>query len=133
MESFHDRLKKLVEEKAGNVGAFETKYGLPNGAIGNVLKKEQSLKSDRLREFAAKIPKLNLHWLLTGIGPMFFNEVETSDDPMAETIAAMRETIESMKKTDQYQEKVVEMQGATIQRLEDEVAKWQQMYNSLVK
>lgn len=75
VSKFKARLLKFALDFAGlGTTAFEDKCGLSHGAIGTIKVKGPSVEV--LAKISSAFPELNLHWLITGVGPMFLPKGE---------------------------------------------------------
>ena len=73
--AFKARLLKFTLDFAGlGTTAFEDKCGLSHGAISSIKVKGPSVEV--LAKISSVFPELNLHWLITGVGPMFLPKRE---------------------------------------------------------
>lgn len=66
-----ERLKRFISEMNLTNAAFEKSLGLSNGYINSMRK---GLGYDKLEQLSNTYTNLNIGWLLTGEGEMFYNE-----------------------------------------------------------
>ena len=69
------RLKKLIKVLNLNQVEFAKSVGVTQPNISKIANGESSLSAELLARMADVYTQLNLHWLLTGSGEMFFEAV----------------------------------------------------------
>lgn len=73
--SIKDRLKTVIEHKGLSLKAFSELTEIPYRFIQNYLRDERDPNLDALMKIGTKA-RVNLHWLVTGEGKMFVDEVD---------------------------------------------------------
>ncbi len=91
MQHFHIdhgiRLKKLMKALDLNQIEFAKSVGVSQPSISKIVNGENSLSAELLTRMAVEYPTLNLHWLITGSGEMFF-DVQTGTQPYVQEESA---------------------------------------------
>lgn len=79
------RLKQIIDYYNISVNEFSQKISLSEGTIRKILKENTSIGSGNLAKIYEIFPELNLDWLITGRGSMFYSpkreQIATSDSP----------------------------------------------------
>lgn len=123
-----DRLKQFIDYKQLNILKFSEKIGINEGTIRKIINDNSGIQSKNLEKIANAFPELNLHWLITGRGPMLLDESASreklSDSDLRildkdKTIAILENTIENLT--------------AETQQLREYVSKTSQKYISIVE
>ncbi|HPH54146.1 MAG TPA: helix-turn-helix transcriptional regulator [Bacteroidales bacterium] len=93
------RLKKLMKVLNLNQVDFAKSVGVTQPNISKIVNGESSLSAELLARMADTYNQLNLHWLLTGSGEMFFDAVPNKNFPANEAISVSntKERIEELK------------------------------------
>ena len=80
MEDFKNRLLAYIENQLGiSQREFEKRCGLAQGTISSIKVKGPSV--DVLMKISNIHPDLNMNWLITGRGPMLFDERQNGSTP----------------------------------------------------
>ncbi|NBI44008.1 helix-turn-helix domain-containing protein, partial [[Haemophilus] felis] len=73
--SIKNRLKTVIEYKGLSLKAFSDLTEIPYRSIQNYLRDERDPNLEALVKIGTKTD-VNLHWLITGMGKIFRNEIE---------------------------------------------------------
>ncbi len=123
-----DRLKQFIDYKQLNILKFSKEINVTEGTIRKIINDNSGIQSKNLEKIANTFPELNLHWLITGRGPMLLDESASherlSDSDLRildkeKTIAILEHTIENLT--------------AETQQLREYVSKTSQKYISIVE
>lgn len=68
------RLKEIIDYYNISVNEFSQKISLSEGTIRKILKENTSIGSGNLAKIYEIFPELNLDWLITGRGSMFYSQ-----------------------------------------------------------
>jgi transcriptional regulator with XRE-family HTH domain len=93
------RLKKLIKLLNLNQIEFARSVGVTQPNISKIVNGESSLSAELLTRMAEVYNQLNLHWLLTGRGEMFFDEALTISLQVNEDAILYKRNIEKVKGT----------------------------------
>lgn len=66
------RLTAFIKAINTKVARVEIDCGFSNGSLSTALKENRAIGSDRLEIIFEKYPRLNVEWLMTGRGDMFY-------------------------------------------------------------
>lgn len=66
-----ERLELFLREKKTSNRKFEINCGFSNGWVGNI---REQIRIDALNTIIEQYPNLNIDWLITGRGSMFYND-----------------------------------------------------------
>ena len=123
-----DRLKQFIDYKQLNILKFSKEINVTEGTIRKIITDNSGIQSKNLEKIANTFPELNLHWLITGRGPMLLDESASherlSDSDLRildkeKTIAILEHTIDNLT--------------AETQQLREYVSKTSQKYISIVE
>lgn len=123
-----DRLKQFIDYKQLNILKFSEKISVNESTIRKIINDNSGIQSKNLEKIANSFPELNLHWLITGRGPMLLDESASherlSDNDLRildkeKTIAILEHTIDNLT--------------AETQQLREYVSKTSQKYISIVE
>lgn len=123
-----DRLRQFIDYKQLNTLKFSKEINVTEGTIRKIITDNSGIQSKNLEKIANAFPELNLHWLITGRGPMLLDESASherlSDSDLRildkdKTIAILEHTIENLT--------------AETQQLREYVSKTSQKYISIVE
>lgn len=106
------RLKKLIKVLNLNQVDFAKSVGVTQPNISKIVNGESSLSAELLARMADVYTQINLHWLLTGKGEMFFDAVPNKGFQAneAKNVSNTREKLEELKD-------VIEKAKGTVTRL----------------
>ena len=106
------RLKKLIKVLNLNQVEFAKSVGVTQPNISKIANGESSLSAELLARMADVYTQINLHWLLTGSGEMFFEAVPNKNIQANEAIGVTntKERIEELKD-------IIEKAKRTVNRL----------------
>ena len=77
----HQRLVALLKEVDMNLNEFSRTVGFSSGALSKIIGGKKSFGIEKLYQMLSVYPLLNLHWLLSGKGPIFFEDEGFFDLP----------------------------------------------------
>lgn len=69
-----DRLRQIIDYYNLNTRNFEIKISVSEGVISKFLANKNGIKADTLQKINAIFPNINLDWLITGRGSMFYSQ-----------------------------------------------------------
>lgn len=76
-DSIKGRLIKFIEsQNEPSIRSFEVKCGLSNGFVNST---GDSVRKKSLDKISTLYPKLNVNWLITGVGTMLINDEQTQE------------------------------------------------------
>jgi len=67
-----NRIKRFINAKNISFSEFDKSIGTANGYIGKQIKSRGSVGSHIIEKIISTYPNLNVHWLMTGSGDMFY-------------------------------------------------------------
>lgn len=111
------RLKKLIKVLNLNQIQFAKSVGVTQPNISKIVNGESSLSAELLTRMADVYSKLNLHWLLTGTGEMFFDEILNKNLQVNEA-AGVYKTKKRLEELDENLEKAKGTLGRLLKDLE---------------
>lgn len=74
--SISERLKQVINEKGLNIKGFSEATAIPYRSVQNYLLEDRDPNVESLSKMAASM-NINLHWLITGEGKMFIDNIES--------------------------------------------------------
>lgn len=80
MSSSLERIKEYIDYKGLSISAFEKSIGLSNGSFSSQLKKGKTIGVDKLENILISYSDLSPNWVLTGVGEMINEKIETVSD-----------------------------------------------------
>ncbi len=126
-----NRIKRFINANNLSLSEFDKSIGTANGYIGKQIKSRGSVGSHIIEKIISTYPNLNVHWLMTGSGDMFYKlkDIEKSEilnhdkkgklNPQDFTLINMgKETIELIFKTFELYDTSLQM-GNEINLLEE--------------
>lgn len=123
-----DRLKQFIDYKQLNILKFSEKISVNESTIRKILTDNSGIQSKNLEKIANTFPELNLHWLITGRGPMLLD-----DTAFHEKLSDSDLRIQDKDKTIAILEHTIENLTAETQQLREYVSKTSQKYISIVE
>lgn len=99
--SLVNRLQSLIDDLGYNPASFGAELAVSNSTIGSILRKTSSFNMSILVRIAVVFPRVNMHWLITGMGPMYLSQEENSDNitqTLKAQIAALEQTLQQKDK-----------------------------------
>lgn len=124
----NERLKQFIDYKQLNTLKFSKEINVTEGTIRKIITDNSGIQSKNLEKIANAFPELNLHWLITGRGPMLLDE-SASHERLSDS--ALR--IQDKDKTIAILEHTIENLTAETQQLREYVSKTSQKYISIVE
>lgn len=124
----NERLKQFIDYKQLNTLKFSKEINVTEGTIRKIINDNSGIQSKNLEKIANAFPELNLHWLITGRGPMLLDE-SASHERLSDS--ALR--IQDKDKTIAILEHTIENLTAETQQLREYVSKTSQKYISIVE
>ena len=93
------RLKKLIKELNLNQSSFAKSLGMTQPNISRMVNGESKLSMEVLNGITKAHRQVNLHWLLTGDGEMFFEKSSPAEEPSAGIIikGTLEERVERLE------------------------------------
>lgn len=74
--SINNRIQKLIDlETGGNKRAFAKRIGVTASVIENIVGKRKSTPSYTVIEKISQIDKLNLNWIINGVGNIYLDVI----------------------------------------------------------
>ena len=75
------RLKQFIEYKGFSVRAFEQECGINLSTIGQAIRNNKAIGSDKLEKIAENFRDLDMNWLFLGVGSMIRDENLFNTEP----------------------------------------------------
>ena len=82
------RLKKLIKALDINQISFSKSLGMAQPNISRIINGGSNISNELLNRISARYIQVNLHWLITGVGAMFFDAIENTSPQVNEAQAA---------------------------------------------
>ena len=79
------RLRQFIEYKGFSVRQFEQNCGINISTIGQAIRNNKAIGSDKLVKIAENFRDLNLNWLFLGTGSMINSENLSHNEPHPKT------------------------------------------------
>lgn len=79
------RLKQFIEYKGFSVRAFEQECGINLSTIGQAIRNNKAIGSDKLEKIAENFRDLDMNWLFLGVGSMIRDENLFNTEPSPKT------------------------------------------------
>lgn len=80
-----DRLKQIIDYYGISARNFSLRIGVNESTIRKVLTTNTSIQSNNLAKIAVNFPDINLDWLITGRGDMFYSQNQEKPTPSSST------------------------------------------------
>lgn len=74
VEGFPDRLSQFIENKQLIAGALADRLGIQRSTLSHLFAGRNKPGFDFLQKLSDEFPELNLNWMVTGTGDMFFDK-----------------------------------------------------------
>ncbi len=88
------RLQKLIKALNLNQSSFAESLGMTQPNISKIIGGKNQVSVEVLNRIARVYRQVNLHWLLTGSGEMFFEKTPQAEELPAHTFAKEKGTLE---------------------------------------
>lgn len=126
------RMRRIREELfEGSNTKFAEALGIAPNTMSAMCTGNYQLGPKSLGKIAERIPEINQHWLLTGLGRMKMSDPPTIEDVLYD--AATRSSspdVKSLIDTIESQQKTIELLQQTIDRLEKSIKQSNDMLNA---
>jgi transcriptional regulator with XRE-family HTH domain len=114
------RIKEILLKKGISQGELADKWKVSRQYINAILSGNGSIGIKLINKLIDEFPDLNLNWLLTGKGVMFFESRNTMKEPEAE-YSANSDLLKSKEEIVQVQRDYIEQLKDTVKKLEKEI------------
>lgn len=105
------RLRKLIKALNLNQSGFAKSLGMKQPNISRMVNGESNISMEVLNGITNVHKQVNLHWLLTGDGEMFLDEIEKKDNQLNESPLRGKGRLEELEERVERLEKVVGLFG----------------------
>ena len=126
----NSRIKEVLLKKGISQGELADRWKVSRQYINAILSGNGSIGIKLINKLVDAFPDLNLNWLLTGKGDMFFDSQNTMKEP--ETEYSNSNLLKSKEEVIQIQHDYIEQLKNTLKKLEKEIIKLNNKLNNHV-
>ena len=126
----NSRIKEVLLKKGISQGELADGWKVSRQYINAILSGNGSIGIKLINKLVDAFPDLNLNWLLTGKGDMFFDSQNTMKEP--ETEYSNSNLLKSKEEVIQIQHDYIEQLKNTLKKLEKEIIKLNNKLNNHV-
>lgn len=91
-----ERLRQIIDYYNISARSFSLKIGVNESTIRKVLSTNTSIQSNNLAKIAVNFPDINLDWLITGRGNMFYTEPADHKSPSSEGVSPSPDALQAI-------------------------------------
>ena len=110
----NERLLEVIKYYGLNISNFSDRIGVKEGTIRKVITSNTTVRSDTLLKISKSFTSINIDWLITGRGSMFYNLnendaiLQASDSQIVKILLDKNESL--IRENDRLQNQIKELQ-----------------------